>query len=203
MIEDLKFSVKNLGGGLLAAQSGVPQEYAIPGWHWSDVYGWYYLHTDGQKYVYTGTHYQPLWAGDFWVHANNRINANNIGGPVELISGDNVELTFSFKWIGSAKTLGFHYGNCKIIQILYPQYWYNAGDWEATTVPVSSHPVGSPGEYSKTVQFQWLSASIWDNTDLFIVDTQDLSPNIVYHTAFTERTAEIIDLEITDYARIS
>jgi len=205
MIKGLEFSIKNLGGGELYTPQEVvggqslstitPQQFK-PGWYWHSDYGWVYVDASGETYTgnpYTGLLYQPLWLGDFV--AEFVYPATQIGGPINVVSGDNIEVKWSFLWEGPGRDIDFRFGNCKRIAGNH----YNAGDWELKTVTVSTST--TPVLYTATDQFQYLSAAIWDNRHLFILPV-NIQFDVVYEDAFAELSGEISDLEITDYARL-
>jgi len=211
MIKDLEFSIKNLGhlegDGLVTPQSiqPIPSEYRVsqsqpttPGWYWHTEYGYVYLHVNGTMYLgnpVTGQLYYPLWSGDFFPEFIRQ--ASTIGGPINVVSGNTIELKWSFKWVGTGRDINFKFGNCKRIGT---GEWFNAGDWEQKSVTVTT--TTTPVTYNQTTTFVFRSASIWDNPHLFILP-DGFQNDVVYLDAFTEVSADISDLKITTYSRLT
>lgn len=197
MIQGLQLSMENLGKLKALDSPGTS-----PGWYYDSSLGiWYYLYYDYydtagiMHRIYT----DPLTGLQFEAlsfRPEREYNATVIraDAPINVLEGDTISISYSFKWMGSARDIVLRFGNCSGVMASI----YDEGDTAKVTKHVNAST--SPVAYSGSGSFIF-KATVLGKPHLFILP-EGIEYDVVYRNAFTKVVGEFTDLNITNYQKV-
>ena len=171
-----------------------------PGWYYDAGLGvYYYLYYDATGAMhriytdpFTGLQFETLS-----FHAEKEYEATVIrsDAPINVLQGDTISVSFTFRWKGDARDIVFRFGNCSGVF----GGIYDEGDTAEATKHVDASTYAR--SYSVSSSFVYRATAI-DKPHLFILP-EGIEYDVVYRNAFTKLVGEFSDLNITSYQKAS